>query len=87
MKAFSVIFWLGIAIAVMPYLGFPTSWKTGVYLVAGVLIAIIAFFLRSPDDTIDSELEADGTHRVHEDGSIDNAHNEQQGQTTERNLS
>ena len=31
--------WLGIAIALMPFLGFPSSWKTAFYLISGIFIA------------------------------------------------
>lgn len=34
-----VIFWSGILVAVMPFLGFPGSWKTVMYVIVGLLIA------------------------------------------------
>lgn len=37
------ILWLGIATAVMPFLGFPSLWKTVFYLAAGTLIAYNAY--------------------------------------------
>lgn len=33
------ILWLGVAIALMPFLGFPSGWKTIFYLISGTLIA------------------------------------------------
>lgn len=39
------ILWLGILVAVMPFLGFPSAWKTVVYVASGVLIAINSYQL------------------------------------------
>ena len=37
---------LGIFVAVLPYLGLPGSWKTPLFLLAGLGIILIGFFLR-----------------------------------------
>ncbi len=34
-----IMIWIGVLIALMPFLGFPPSWKTAFYFVSGVLIA------------------------------------------------
>ncbi|MDP3958189.1 MAG: hypothetical protein Q8Q36_01850 [bacterium] len=34
-----LILWLGVLVALLPFLGLPASWKTVIYLVAGVSIA------------------------------------------------
>jgi|GEM_PF-1398358 len=33
------ILWLGVMVALMPFLGFPSSWKTFFYVLAGAFIA------------------------------------------------
>lgn len=38
-----IIIILGVLVAVMPYLGFPLSWRKGFFLVAGIAIAITAY--------------------------------------------
>ena len=38
---------LGIAIAVMPYLGFPSSWKTVLFVLLGLTLVLIGFLLRT----------------------------------------
>lgn len=40
-----IILWLGILVALMPFLGFPSAWKTVVYFVSGALIAWNSFQL------------------------------------------
>ena len=37
---------LGLFIAVVPYLGIPTAWKTPLLLLAGILLMIVGFLLR-----------------------------------------
>ena len=39
MRQNRVIFWSGVLIAIMPFLGFPGSWKTLIYFFAGLLVA------------------------------------------------
>ncbi len=46
MSRFSVLILLGITVLVLPLLGVPSSWKNPIYVVAGVLIALIALTLR-----------------------------------------
>lgn len=37
---------LGIFVAVVPYLGIPGTWKTAIFVVAGLALAGVGFFLR-----------------------------------------
>ena len=37
---------LGLFVAVVPYLGIPGSWKTIIFVVAGLLVAFIGFLMR-----------------------------------------
>ena len=39
------ILWLGILVALLPFLGFPSAWKTAVYVASGVLIAVNSYQL------------------------------------------
>lgn len=41
-----VVIILGLLVALMPYLGFPGSWKTVFSIVIGIVIAGIAFIIR-----------------------------------------
>lgn len=34
-----LILWLGVLVAVLPFLGLPASWKTVIFLISGVSIA------------------------------------------------
>jgi membrane protein implicated in regulation of membrane protease activity len=47
---------LGILIAAVPFLGFPGSWKTVIYVFVGLVIASLAFLLqlRKTSDTRNS---------------------------------
>jgi hypothetical protein len=38
---------LGVWVIVVPYLGFPTSWKTVIFFVTGVLVVYLGFSLRA----------------------------------------
>ncbi len=42
----SSILLLGIVVAVTQFLGLPSSWKNGIFFIAGVAIATLAFSLR-----------------------------------------
>lgn len=44
-KEVSIIL-LGLVVALIPYFGFPGSWRDGFLLVAGIVIAALGFFLR-----------------------------------------
>ena len=37
---------LGLFVAALPYLGIPGSWKTILFVVAGLLLALIGFLMR-----------------------------------------
>ncbi|MEK7662178.1 MAG: hypothetical protein AAB355_01590 [Patescibacteria group bacterium] len=39
------ILWLGVLVAVLPFLGFPSAWKTIAYVASGILIAINSYQL------------------------------------------
>ena len=39
------IFILGLWVAILPYLGFPNSWKKILFLLAGLAIAYLAYLL------------------------------------------
>ena len=41
-----IIILLGLLVALMPYLGFPGSWKSVFSIVIGIVIAGIAFIVR-----------------------------------------
>jgi uncharacterized membrane protein len=36
-----IIFCLGLIIAAMPFLGFPSSWKTTFFVVAGIMLIFV----------------------------------------------
>ena len=38
---------LGIWIAVVPYLGIPSSWKTSIFFISGLLVILLGFLLRT----------------------------------------
>ncbi len=38
---------LGIWVIVVPYLGFPSSWKTVIFVLSGFAVMIVGFFLRA----------------------------------------
>ena len=38
-----IIIILGVLVAAMPYLGFPTSWRKGFFLIAGIAIVICGY--------------------------------------------
>ena len=46
MKRESLVFFLGLAIVLMPFLGIPSMWKRIVYIVLGFVLAIIGYQLR-----------------------------------------
>ena len=37
---------LGVWVALLPFLGFPSSWRTPMFAMAGLVIALLAFLLR-----------------------------------------
>jgi len=37
---------LGLAVSALPFIGIPNSWKTAVFVILGLAIAILAFLLR-----------------------------------------
>ena len=37
---------LGIVVALVPFLGFPGSWKTVIFVLVGLAIAVLAFIIR-----------------------------------------
>lgn len=41
-----VILILGIVIAIVPFLGFPGSFETAIFVFSGITIAVLAFMLR-----------------------------------------
>ncbi len=45
MKHTKILIALGVVVAIIPYLGFPSSWKNVIFLVLGVAIAAVAFRL------------------------------------------
>lgn len=42
----TILFVCGIAVAVLPFLGFPQSWRTWMFVILGGAIAIVAVSLR-----------------------------------------
>jgi asparagine N-glycosylation enzyme membrane subunit Stt3 len=57
-----VIILLGILVALMPYLGFPGSWKTVFSIVIGIVIAGVAFIVRQ--ERLWKERETPSEHRA-----------------------
>jgi hypothetical protein len=41
-----IVIILGILVAIMPFLGFPRSWETIIFLISGLIIAILGLILR-----------------------------------------
>ena len=39
------VLWLGVLVAGLPFLGFPAGWKSVVYFISGVLIAVNSYQL------------------------------------------
>jgi len=46
MKRETIVFILGFLVVLMPQLGIPTEWKTGFFVVAGVVLMIVGYSLR-----------------------------------------
>ncbi|TSC68989.1 MAG: hypothetical protein G01um101456_401 [Parcubacteria group bacterium Gr01-1014_56] len=38
---------LGVWVAAVPHLGVPTSWKTSIFFISGLVIMLLGFFLRT----------------------------------------
>jgi hypothetical protein len=47
---------LGIFVAILPFLGFPQSWRIVMFVIAGICIAILAFMLRADHLRREAEL-------------------------------
>ena len=45
MSKVTLILWLGIVVAALPYLGFPGSWKMWIFTVLGILIVLLAYLV------------------------------------------
>ncbi|MEK7581915.1 MAG: hypothetical protein AAB488_01130 [Patescibacteria group bacterium] len=39
------ILWLGLLVAILPFLGFPSAWKPVIYFISGLLIAVNSYQL------------------------------------------
>ncbi len=50
---------LGILVVLMPYLGVPSSWKTVLLVVSGIVVVLLGFFLRT------EALSRSGKHSRH----------------------
>lgn len=46
MKRESLIFFLGCAMVLLPFLGIPSAWKRGVYVVLGLVLILVGYQLR-----------------------------------------
>lgn len=46
MKERTVII-LGLLVAILPFLGFPNSWRTPLFALLGLLISVLAFLIRN----------------------------------------
>jgi hypothetical protein len=62
---------LGVWVGTVSYLGFPSSWKTIIFIITGALIAIIGFLLRS------EALSRGGRHSEH-NPFVENLHADKQ---------
>lgn len=38
---------LGVWVAIVPYLGVPGSWRTGILILSGIALIVLGFFLRA----------------------------------------
>ena len=55
---------LGLAVAATPFLGIPSSWKTVLFVVSGLVIAILAFLLRGNLSLTVGEKHTKGERRM-----------------------
>ena len=78
MKKTSIIITLGIFIVVIPFLGFPQSWETTFFVLAGLSISILSFSLKSKNmKSSHCENKNNNSHYKLEDISDDNLTTEQ----------
>ncbi len=50
---------LGVWLVVLPFLGFPAAWKTGLSVVTGVVLIIVYIYRRSSGKECQCHLEKD----------------------------
>ena len=65
---------LGLLVAAMPFLGFPSSMEQIVFVVSGLVIAVLAFFIRGELGTGEKETESyvqNGGQKVSTDGIVE----------------
>ena len=69
---------LGVWIALVPFMGFPGSWRTVIMIVVGLCIAVVGFFLRS--EAL-SRGGGKGTHFFVDNRKSENTHEQRDEQT------
>ena len=65
MSKHSTIILLSLVVAVLPFIGVPTSWKTPLYLVCGLIIAALAFVLRQELRNREAHMRERGSPDAH----------------------
>jgi len=74
MKYTKTIVTLGIIVAVLPFLGFPSSWKNVMFLIFGVSIAALAFRIYTATRIVDGTEFSSYKQSAMRDADISAAH-------------
>ncbi len=72
MSKISLIFSLGILVAILPATGFSSGWKTIFYVIVGIAISIVALLLRKEINSLRRALK--GRERTVTDSFAQNSH-------------
>ncbi len=72
MSKISLIFLFGIIVAILPFTGFPTSWKTLFYVMIGLLVSVAASLLRKEINSLRQSLK--GREHTITDSFVQNSH-------------
>ncbi|HEX9608907.1 MAG TPA: hypothetical protein VGA06_01710 [Candidatus Paceibacterota bacterium] len=66
----AIVIVLGLVVAAMPFLGFPSLWETAILVVLGVSVALLAFLLRQDMLHAPTRWHMPATHDVHVENGV-----------------
>lgn len=72
MSKISLIFSLGILVAILPATGFSSGWKTIFHIIIGIIISIIALLIRKEINSLRHSLKS--RERTVTDSFVQNSH-------------
>ena len=72
MSKISIIFSLGILVAILPGTGFSGGWKTAFYVISGIAVSIIALLVRKEIKSLRRALK--GKEHIITDSFVQNSH-------------